>query len=142
MSGGGGRGLIPDIKTDISSSQLQMRIARTLFHYVWPQDSTSEEDQKRKNRVMLSLGLMVSGKVVTIQVPFLFKYLVDSMPTDVGVNVLLDNPEAVATATLSGFPLALLMGYGISRITTSGMNEYRNAVFAHVAQDPIHVLGG
>ena len=141
MSGGGGRGLIPDIKTDISSSQLQMRIARTLFHYVWPQDSTSEEDQKRKNRVMLSLGLMVSGKVVTIQVPFLFKYLVDSMPTDVGVNVLLDNPEAVATATLSGFPLALLMGYGISRITTSGMNEYRNAVFAHVAQDAIRKVG-
>jgi ATP-binding cassette subfamily B (MDR/TAP) protein 7 len=146
MQGGDGRGssLMPDVKSEISSRELQMRIARTLFQYVWPtaSDSTTptptkegdDDDQKRKNRVLLSLGLMVTGKLVTIQVPFLFKHLVDSFPAQVAI----DNPEA---AVLAGYPLALLMGYGISRATSSGLNEYRNAVFAHVAQDAIRKVG-
>ncbi|KAI2512898.1 hypothetical protein MHU86_1444 [Fragilaria crotonensis] len=133
LSGGGG--LIPDVKTNIASRELQMRIARTLFQYVWPQDSMqSKEDQERKYRVKLSLGLMVAGKMVTIQVPFLFKYLVDSMSSE----ALLAQDHVVS---LSGMPLALVLGYGISRITMSGMNEYRNAVFAHVAQDAIRKVG-
>eukprot|EP00547_Thalassionema_nitzschioides_P005017 CAMPEP_0194206646 /NCGR_PEP_ID=MMETSP0156-20130528/5607_1 /TAXON_ID=33649 /ORGANISM="Thalassionema nitzschioides, Strain L26-B" /LENGTH=573 /DNA_ID=CAMNT_0038933211 /DNA_START=280 /DNA_END=2001 /DNA_ORIENTATION=- len=84
--------------------------------------------------VLLSLGLMVSGKLVTIQVPYLFKHLVDSMPTQA---MVLENPELA----MSGFPLAMVLGYGISRATASGLNEYRNAVFANVAQDAIRKVG-
>jgi ATP-binding cassette, subfamily B (MDR/TAP), member 7 len=137
MSGGGG--LIPDTANSISSRKVQLRIAKTLLQHVWSprHEGTTKEEQDRKDRVKLSLGLMVAGRIVTIQVPFLFKYLVDSMPA---AEVLVDHPEFVGSS-LSGVPLALVLGYGLARITTSGMNEYRNAVFAHVAQDAIRKVG-
>lgn len=137
MSGGGG--LIPDGASSISNRKVQLRIARTLLQHVWTphHEAITKEEKDRKDRVKLSLGLMVAGRIVTIQVPFLFKYLVDSMPA---AEVLLDHPELVGSS-LNGVPLALVLGYGIARITTSGMNEYRNAVFAHVAQDAIRKVG-
>jgi hypothetical protein len=55
-------------------------------------------------------------------------------------EALLEHPEVLGSS-LSGVPLALVLGYGLARITTSGMNEYRNAVFAHVAQDAIRKVG-
>ena len=112
--------------------KLQMRIARTLFQHVWSPNTTEEEHKTNKQRVLASLGLMVAGKVVNIQVPFLFKHLVDSLPT-----------EALAdpAMTVSTVPIACLLGYGISRAATAGLQEYRNAVFAHVAQDAIRKVG-
>ena len=116
----------------VEARKLQMRIARTLFQHVWSPNSTEEEQKTNKQRVLASLGLMVAGKVVNIQVPFLFKHLVDSLPT-----------EALAdpAMTASTVPIACLLGYGISRAATAGLQEYRNAVFAHVAQDAIRKVG-
>ena len=122
-----------------------------------------------KRRVLASLGLMVGGKAVTIQVPYLFKGLVDSLPPpaaatgsgdmnpnpdldlDLDLDLNLDAAaQAAADALGSGavpaeaataLPLALLLGYGISRATAAGMQELRNAVFAHVAQDAIRNVG-
>lgn len=139
LGGGGNKGLIPDVKSKLSSRSIQIRIIQTLFSHVWPSESnekTKEEDKARKKLVLLSLGLMVSGKIVTIQVPYLFKHLVDSIPAPTQ-TALLENPELA----MSSFPLAMVLGYGISRATASGLNEYRNAVFANVAQDAIRKVG-
>jgi ATP-binding cassette subfamily B (MDR/TAP) protein 7 len=107
-----------------------LRIVHTLSGHVWPSDD-SPESKLRKQRVVGSLGLMLAGKAVTIQVPYIFKHLVDSLPMD-----------AAAAAANSGMPIvALLLGYGMSRAAASGFNEYRNAVFAHVAQDAIRKVG-
>ena len=139
----------------------QIRIAKTLLSHVWrnlPPDAPEEEREhaaKMKRRVLTSLGLMVGGKFVTIQVPFVFKTLVDSLPQhqqhqqqiapalqssplDAGTLDILANIPPEAAATL---PLSLLLGYGISRATASGMQELRNATFAHVAQDAIRRVG-
>ena len=123
-----------------SERNTNIRIFRTLLQHVWPQTPTSnnlEEQEKvklRKRRVLFSVGLMVGGKAVTIQVPFLLKHLVDSL-----------SPEAlVATASdpnIAAMPVALLLGYGVSRAASSGLQEWRNAVFAHVAQDTIRSVG-
>jgi hypothetical protein len=61
MSGGGG--LIPDAASSISSRKVQLRIARTLLQHVWTphHDAITKEEQDRKDRVELSLGLMVAG---------------------------------------------------------------------------------
>ena len=67
----------------------QIRIARTLLAHVWrsPGPDAPEEEREHaarmKRRVLASLGLMVGGKGVTIQVPFVFKALVDSLPLQV-----------------------------------------------------------
>ena len=136
----------------------QIRIAKTLLSHVWrnlPPDAPEEEREhaaKMKRRVLTSLGLMVGGKVVTIQVPFVFKTLVDSLPQqqqqiapamqssplDASTLDTLATIQPEAAATL---PLSLLLGYGISRATASGMQELRNATFAHVAQDAIRRVG-
>jgi ATP-binding cassette, subfamily B (MDR/TAP), member 7 len=119
-------------KSRSDARQLQMRIARTLFQHVWSANSTDEHDKRLKLRVLASLGLMVAGKVVNIQVPFLFRHLVDSLPTEA-----LSDPAMAATT----LPIACLLGYGVARAATSGLQEYRNAVFAHVAQDAIRKVG-
>lgn len=109
-----------------------IRIGKTLAQHVWPNDD-SPESILRKKRVVGSVGLMLAGKAVTIQVPYIFKHLVDSLPTAAAAS------EAVTT---SGLPIvAVLLGYGMSRAASSGFNELRNAVFAYVAQDAIRKVG-
>ena len=79
---------------------------------------------------------MIGGKAVTIQIPFLLKYVVDAL-----------SPEALAAVTMSNadvaaaMPVALLLGYGVSRAAASGLQEWRNALFAHVAQETIKNVG-
>jgi ABC-type multidrug transport system fused ATPase/permease subunit len=116
----------------------QFRIAKTLTQHVWPLNETNDPDVVlRKRRVAASLGLMLAGKAVTIQVPFLFKHLVDALPSTDAAALAASDPMAAA----SGLPVALLLGYGISRAASSGLQEWRNAVFAHVAQDAIRNVG-
>ena len=115
-----------------------LRIAKSLSYHVWPSDDSPESKQRRK-RVVASLGLMLAGKAVTIQVPYIFKSLVDSLPSAEAAAAAMTT-EAAASA--AGVPiLALLLGYGMSRAASSGFNEYRNAVFAHVAQQTIRRVG-
>lgn len=119
------------------------RIYQTLFQHLWPLSSSNADlaadIRKRKQRVVTSLGLVVAGKAVTIQVPFMFKGLVDALP---------HSTEMIATATTTGvlatdpvLPVALLLGYGASRAAAAGFQEWRNAVFQHVAQDAIRTVG-
>lgn len=145
----------------------QIRIAKNLFKYVWPNPnilaSKTDSDQNNeesnaagsleitkehadmvKRKVGYSLALMVGGKMITIQVPFLFKNLVDNLNevsnADLTNSVVLGGVE-ISSATMVGLPLALVLGYGVSRATASGMQELRNAVFANVAQDAIRRVG-
>ena len=123
--------------------KIHWRIFQTLSQHVWPDTSSpdlSEQDKidrrKRKQRVLTSLGLLVSGKAVTIAVPYMFKHLVDNLPS----------AEAVAAAAASGaadptIPMAALLCYGLGRAGSSGLQEWRNAMFAHVTQDAIRHVG-
>ena len=141
-----------------SSSEVRksrIRIAKTLGKHVWPSDD-SPESKSRKQRVVFALSLMMAGKAVNIQVPYIFKSLVDalqidtanaidaantltSLSTDTTTNAALDL-TTVTTAT--GIPLiAILLGYGMSRGAASGFQELRNAVFANVTQEAIRKVG-
>lgn len=124
--------------------KLEIRIARTLLDFLWPK--ISEKDNKeaieaaklRKKRVIGSLGLMMGGKAVTIQVPYIFKHLVDSLPASEQIAAQIASSDP---ATAAGVPILLLLGYGTARASASGLQELRNAVFAHVAQDIIRKVG-
>jgi ATP-binding cassette subfamily B (MDR/TAP) protein 7 len=114
-----------------------LRIFHTLSTHVWPRDD-SPDSVLRKQRVLGSLGLMLAGKAVTIQVPYIFKTLVDSIPIDAAAAAT----DGLSTTTAAGVPITvMLLGYGMSRAAAVGFNEYRNAVFAHVAQDAIRKVG-
>lgn len=139
----------------------KLRIVQTLFSHVWPRADagaslTPKQEQdirKTKQRATISLGLMIGAKLINIQVPFVFKGLVDRLPL---VNTVATTTEELVsatdvltstmdftnhTATMPPIILAMLLGYGISRATATGMQELRNAIFAHVAQDAIRKVG-
>ena len=52
----------------------RMRVMRGLYPYVWP---TDRPDLQRT--VMLSLGLMLIAKVVTVLMPYTFKWATDAL---------------------------------------------------------------
>ena len=134
-------------KTLDDEKKSPLRIPRTLARHVWPSDDSLKSKQ-RKKQVVLALSLMLAGKGVTIQVPYIFKSLVDTLQID-ATNAI----ETVATltpatldlttmTTAAGLPvITVLMGYGMSRAAASGFQELRNAVFANVTQQAIRKVG-
>ncbi|CAI5487601.1 unnamed protein product [Closterium sp. Naga37s-1] len=119
-----------------------MAILSTLAQYLWPKDNP---DYRR--RVAAALTLLVSAKLLNIQVPFLFKHAIDSLSAAAGAT---GATAAAAAATAASDPLffalfttpsAMLLGYGLARAGASACNggacELRNAVFANVAQGTI-----
>jgi ATP-binding cassette subfamily B (MDR/TAP) protein 7 len=125
--------------------KLEYRVVHSLLNYLWPSTDgvkdkkEIEAAQLRKKRVVGSLALMISGKAVTIQIPYIFKHLVDTLPNSDQVTAQLAASDP--TAAMTALPIALLLGYGTARASSSGLQELRNAVFAHVAQDIIRKVG-
>ncbi|KAJ4984692.1 iron-sulfur cluster transporter ATM1 [Stagonosporopsis vannaccii] len=97
-------------------------IIKEMTKYLWPKDNYGT-----RFRVGLSVALLLSAKLLNVQVPFYFKSIVDSMNIDfVAVG-------GTAT-TVAG---SMIMAYGLTRIGATVSQELRNAVFASVAQKAI-----
>jgi len=94
---------------------------RTFLAFIWPKDSPH-----LKARVVIALSLLISSKLINVQVPIIFKYIIDSV--------------SAIPMEASTIPLALLLGYGAARMSASLFNELRNAIFASVAQRAIQEL--
>lgn len=77
-------------------------------------------------RVVGALTLLVTGKILNVQVPFFFKEIVDSM------NVTITSSSTVWL--LAG---SAILGYASSRVFSTLASELRNALFASVAQKAI-----
>ena len=123
--------------------KVHWRIFQTLYQHVWPDSSSPglsadeiKERKQRKQRVVLSLSLLVSGKGLTIAVPYVFKHLVDHLPSPEAVAAAAADPTTAATV-----PVTALLLYGLGRASSSGLQEWRNALFAHVTQDAIRHVG-
>ncbi len=82
---------------------------KRLFPYLW----------RYKWRVLAALGFMIAAKAANVSVPLLLKELVDSLSLQPG------SPQ-----TLLVVPVALLLGYGALRLSTSLFTELRELVFA------------
>lgn len=101
----------------------------TIVGHIWPPNKPLI-----KARVVLAVSLLVGAKLVNVQVPFIFKGLVDHLNSDSLLN--LDNPAS----TIITAATTLVIAYGLARAGASGMNELRNAVFAKVSQNSIRNL--
>lgn len=71
-----------------------------------------------RGRALFALGCLVLAKVANVGIPLVLKEIVDIME---------QTPRPELT-----LPLALLLGYGALRLTSSMFNELRDAVFARV----------
>ncbi|KAL6246124.1 Iron-sulfur clusters transporter atm1, mitochondrial [Rhinocladiella similis] len=102
--------------------KVDLAIMREMGRYLWPRG-----DWGTKIRVGAALGLLVSAKILNVNVPFYFKNIVDSM------NI--DFLAVGGTAwTVAG---SMIVAYGVTRIGATLFQELRNAVFASVAQKAI-----
>ncbi|KAI3634322.1 hypothetical protein MIR68_007926 [Amoeboaphelidium protococcarum] len=104
-------------------SNNDLKIIKSLGVYIWPKD-----DRSTKVRVVGSLSLLIAGKLLNVQVPMLFKDIIDQL------NVPLIEASGSSVMNAAG---ALLIGYGAARLGASLFSEFRNVVFANVAQSAI-----
>ncbi|MFA7667214.1 MAG: ABC transporter ATP-binding protein/permease [Burkholderiaceae bacterium] len=89
-------------------------IIRRLFPYLW----------RWRGRIAVALACLVAAKLANVGVPLVLKEIVDAL--DVGSDA--------ARAALV-VPLALLLAYGLLRLSTTLFTELREVVFARVTHE-------
>ncbi|KCV72975.1 hypothetical protein H696_00528 [Fonticula alba] len=135
-------------------------IIRLLSQHVWPK---GDDGRGTRMRVLTALGLLITGKILNVQVPFFFKKTVDNLTDHATVAELGERAaeqaatvapgavDLVAASTLADpalldlaastdwFTIAgtALLGYGAARAGSSLFNELRNAVFTSVSQGAV-----
>ncbi|MGG5887884.1 ABCB family ABC transporter ATP-binding protein/permease [Falsiroseomonas sp. HC035] len=93
-----------------------MRTLLTLAPYLWP-----EGEPGLRFRVVASLVLLVFAKAANVLVPIAFARAVDALA-----------PQAGPAGTIAAVPIALVLAYGLLRLTSSAFNEARDAIFVKV----------
>ena len=69
----------------------------TLLKYLWPKGHT-----KLKVRVVISLALLVGAKVLNVQVPFIFKRIVDELNVTVSQSDEHEHDQGFANGDTTG----------------------------------------
>ncbi|KAF5359697.1 hypothetical protein D9756_003573 [Leucocoprinus leucothites] len=96
-------------------------IVKQLFADVWPKD-----DWRTRGTVLLGFVLLISAKLLNVQVPALYKSVIDSL------NVDLASPPTARIIAGS-----MILRYGFACVGTALSDELLNAVFANVGQRAI-----
>jgi ABC-type transport system involved in Fe-S cluster assembly fused permease/ATPase subunit len=91
-----------------------LRTLLTLAPYLWPKGEPG-----LRARVVISLALLVCAKGANVLVPIAFARAVDALTPGGG--------QAIAAV-----PIALVLAYGMVRLTSSFFNEARDAIFTKV----------
>ncbi len=100
-------------------------MARRLWPYIWP---SGRPDLKR--RIYASVALLLAAKLVTVAVPYSFKWATDSLV----------DPARVPFSGLFAAPVALIVLYGVLRVGMALFTQVRDAIFADVAMHAVRRL--
>jgi len=92
---------------------------RALLPYLWA----------HKGRVIFALACLVAAKLATVSVPILLKELVDGL-----------SPAQQAATGVLLVPVALVVAYGLLRLSTSLFTELREFFFVNVTQAAMRTL--
>jgi ATP-binding cassette subfamily B protein len=113
-------------------SALRLTMQR-LWPYLWPQ---GRPDLQR--RIFLAFGLLVVAKLVTVGMPFTFKWATDALVAITGNGA----PGAPAPSAhwLWGAPILLTVLYGAARILMALLTQVRDGLFAKVAMHAVRKL--
>lgn len=98
------------------------RTIRRVAPFLWPADKPWV-----KQRVVLSLLMLLIAKVVAVSTPLLYKRAVDAL-SDAGA------PDLAIGA------IGLTVAYGVARLMSNGFQQLRDAVFAKVGQGALRAL--
>ncbi|TCT05411.1 ATP-binding cassette subfamily B protein [Tepidamorphus gemmatus] len=103
---------------------------RDLWPYIWPGGRPD-----LKLRAVIALALLLAAKIVTVLVPYVYKWAVDALNDPAGFAAGV--PEALKFAAV---PLALVVAYGVARVSMAGFTQARDALFARVGQHAVREL--
>ncbi len=104
-----------------------------LWPYMWPSDRPD-----LKGRVVLAIAVLVAAKLVTVLVPYTYKWATDALTTPpvAGGNGTL----TIGLAVLITVPVMLIVANGVGRILMNVFNNLRDALFARVGQHAVRNL--
>ena len=103
----------------------------SLWPYIWPQGRSD-----LKQRVVIAMVLLVVSKVLTVLVPYAYKWAVDALEGGAGFAVGV--PDWLKLAAVPAF---LVIAYGVGRFLAFGFQQVRDAIFARVGQHAVRTLG-
>ncbi|WP_314946467.1 ABC transporter ATP-binding protein/permease [Bradyrhizobium cosmicum] len=102
-----------------------------LWPYIWPGDRFD-----LKMRVVWSMVLLLAAKLITLTVPFSFKWATDALTGANTAPVQADNWQLWVIAS----PLLLTASYGVMRIVMAVLTQWRDGIFARVAMHAVRKL--
>jgi ATP-binding cassette, subfamily B, heavy metal transporter len=102
-----------------------------LWPYIWPGDRAD-----LKMRVIWSLVLLLAAKLITLAVPFSFKWATDALTGTNSAPIAADNWHLWVIAS----PLLLTASYGAMRIFMAVLTQWRDGIFARVAMHAVRKL--
>jgi ATP-binding cassette, subfamily B, heavy metal transporter len=114
-------------KTVSSESGSTLSTLKNLWPYMWP-----KERPDLRRRVVWATLFLIVAKVLTLAIPYTFKWATDALNGKVIADVAL---PAVLLA-----PIALVIAYNVTRIISVGFNQLRDALFASVGQYAVRKL--
>ncbi len=109
----------------------QWRVLKRFMPYIWPSD---RPDLKRT--VVVSLVLMLTAKLVTVLMPYTFKWATDVLVEVSGGRIL----DRETLGWLVGAPVLATLLYGLSRIAMVTLTQLREGLFAKVAMNAVRRL--
>lgn len=83
-----------------------------------------------KRRVILALSCLVLAKVASVSMPFVLKHIVDDLDGQLSQD-----------AILMSVPLALLLAYGVIRLSNVLLGEIRDTLFGRVTERAMRRIG-
>ena len=105
-----------------------LKLTNTFLPYIWPKGRTDI-----KSRIILALVILVFAKILTVLVPYTYKWATDAL---VGEN---SGPNIIPLYILT--PVMLIIAFGVGRILMVAFNQVRDALFAKVGQNAVRQLG-
>jgi len=105
-----------------------MATLKELWPYIWPSDRAD-----LKVRVLVAFGAMLLAKVITVLVPYTYKWATDALvaPAEEG---------GLGVPAFVTVPVMLVIAYGVGRVMMMVFNQVRDALFAKVGQHAVRQL--
>ncbi|AMA57573.1 ABCB family ABC transporter ATP-binding protein/permease [Bradyrhizobium sp. CCGE-LA001] len=120
----------PPVQGPLERATLMGTLAH-LWPYIWPGDRFD-----LKMRVVWSLVLLLAAKLITLTVPFSFKWATDALTGANTAPVAAGNWHLWVIAS----PLLLTASYGLMRILMAVLTQWRDGIFARVAMHAVRKL--
>lgn len=99
-----------------------------LWPYIWPKGRFDLRLQ-----VIFALLAMVFGKVVTVLIPYTYKWATNAFDIEL-------KPDAGIWSLMIASPIIMVVAYNMARLVSNSLNQLRDALFAAVGQHAVRGL--